>query len=131
MKWRAGEVANRRGLPLSRSVLSDRGEPVEEAAGRFGRRVDFAEVAELALGVVEEAGAGVRLRGNGRPQASIQDANGDGILDLVAHVSTEALQLTYGDTEAVLEARYYPAEDFTRPLDAVRIRGSDTVRVVP
>ncbi len=68
------------------------------------------------------AGASVRLKGNGTPMSSVQDVNGDGLPDLVVHVSTEALQLTASDAEAVLEGQ---------TTDGRRIRGTDTIRVVP
>jgi N-acetylneuraminic acid mutarotase len=68
------------------------------------------------------AGAQVKLKGKGTPQASFEDINGDGLLDLVVHVSTEALQLSEGDTEAVLEGRTF---------GGTLIRGVDSVRIVP
>jgi hypothetical protein len=68
------------------------------------------------------AGASVKFRGNGTPMFSVQDVNGDGLPDLVVHVSTEALQLTASDAEAVLEGQ---------TTDGRRIRGTDTIRVVP
>lgn len=68
------------------------------------------------------ASAPVALRGKGTPTASAQDVNADGLLDLVVHVSTEALQLSETDTEAVLEGSTF---------NGIRIRGVDTVRVVP
>jgi hypothetical protein len=68
------------------------------------------------------ANAGVKLRGNGSPQTIQQDVNNDGLIDLVVHVETEALQLTEGDVEAVLEAQTY---------GGTLIRGSDTIRIVP
>ncbi len=71
---------------------------------------------------VSLAGAGVRLRGNGTPQAAAQDVNGDGLPDLVVQVSTQALQLAAADVEAVLTGR---------TCGTRRIRGVDTVRVVP
>lgn len=40
------------------------------------------------------AGAPVSLKRNGTPAASLEDVNGDGLLDLVVHVNTEALQPT-------------------------------------
>lgn len=40
------------------------------------------------------AGAPVSLRRNGTTASSLEDVNGDGLLDLVVHVSTEALQPT-------------------------------------
>jgi len=67
------------------------------------------------------ASAGVRMRGRGRSQASFEDVNGDGRLDLVVHIDTEALQLSATDTEAVLEGRTF---------DGAYIRGTDTIRIV-
>ena len=37
--------------------------------------------------------------------ASVQDVNNDGLLDLVVHISTQALQLSDTDTQAVLEGQ--------------------------
>jgi predicted extracellular nuclease len=68
------------------------------------------------------ASAPVALKGNGMPQASLEDVNGDGLRDLVIHVSTSALQLTPTSVEAVLEGMTY---------DGRRIRGTDTVVIVP
>jgi hypothetical protein len=68
------------------------------------------------------ASASVRLKGNGTPQASVQDVNGDGLLDLVVHVSTEALILSLTDTQAMLEGHTY---------GGYSIRGFDSVRIVP
>jgi len=66
------------------------------------------------------AGAKVRLKGKGTPMASIEDLNGDGMMDLVVHVETKALQLTTTSTEAILEGKTYSRR---------RIRGSDSVLV--
>lgn len=68
------------------------------------------------------AGAQVRLRGNGTAMASFEDIDGDGLLDLVVHVSTQALQLSGGDIEAILEGQTF---------GGTRIRGVDSVRIVP
>ena len=68
------------------------------------------------------ASAPVALKGKGTPMASFEDVNGDGLLDQVVHVNTEALQLSETDEEAVLEGR---------TSDGAPIRGTDTVRVVP
>jgi hypothetical protein len=54
--------------------------------------------------------------------ASFEDANSDGLLDLVVHVSASALQLTAGDTQAALAGRTFEGR---------QINGSDSVRVVP
>ena len=66
--------------------------------------------------------AAVRLRGNGTPMAVLEDVNGDGRLDLLVHVTTQALSLTDGDAEATLTGRTLSGEP---------IRGSDAVRVIP
>jgi hypothetical protein len=68
------------------------------------------------------ASAPVQLRGNGTAQASLQDVNSDGLLDLVVQVMTEALQLSDTDTEATLEGT---------TTVGTPIRGYDTVRIVP
>lgn len=68
------------------------------------------------------ASAPVKLKGQGTPMASFVDVNADGLLDLVVHVSTETLQLSEVDTEAVLEGQTF---------DGTTITGVDTVRVVP
>lgn len=68
------------------------------------------------------AGAAVKLKGNGSPMATHQDVNGDGFVDLVIHVNTEALQLSETDTEAVLDGL---------TSGGVWIRGKDSIRVVP
>lgn len=68
------------------------------------------------------ASAPVKLRGRGRPQASEQDVDGDGLVDLVVHVETEALDLDENDTEAVLEGLTTGGLEF---------RGVDSIRVVP
>jgi hypothetical protein len=68
------------------------------------------------------ASAPVKLKGQGTPMSSFEDINKDGLLDLVIHVSSQALQLTETDTEAVLEGK---------TSDGRLIRGRDTVRVVP
>lgn len=67
------------------------------------------------------ADAGVKVRGNGTAQASEQDVNGDGLLDLVVHVLTEGLNLTDGDEQATLMAQTF---------HGTNIEGSDSVRVV-
>lgn len=54
--------------------------------------------------------------------ASVEDVNEDGFDDLVVHVDTQALQLSEGDTIAVLQGQTY---------DGVSIIGEDTVRIVP
>jgi hypothetical protein len=67
------------------------------------------------------AGASVRIKGKGTPQASASDVNGDGLLDLIVHVDTTTLQLSEANTEAILEGETF---------DGQKIRGTDTIRIV-
>ena len=68
------------------------------------------------------ASAPVQLKGKGTPMSSVEDVNGDGLPDLVVHVSTSALQLSQADTQADLEGATF---------GGLQVKGSDTVRVVP
>lgn len=68
------------------------------------------------------ASAPVKLKGNGNTQTSVTDVNGDGKDDIVVHILTEALELSATDVEASLEGE-------TR--DGIKIRGMDSIRVVP
>jgi hypothetical protein len=67
------------------------------------------------------AGAPVRRHGNGAPMASLEDANGDGLLDLVVHVEAGSLQIPPGATEAVLKGNTY---------DGAAIQGTDSIEVI-
>lgn len=53
---------------------------------------------------------------------ALEDVNSDGLLDLVVHVATDALQLSETDTEAILEGQTF---------EGTSITGVDSVRVVP
>jgi len=68
------------------------------------------------------AGANVKVKGKGTAMASFQDVNGDGLLDLVVQVETQALELSLGDTRAVLEGKTF---------GGAHVYGSDSVRIVP
>ncbi len=68
------------------------------------------------------ASAPVKLKGNGTAMYSFQDINNDGLLDLVVHVSAEALQLS--ETDEVANLIGYTS-------DLTEIIGNDTIRVVP
>jgi Thrombospondin type 3 repeat len=67
------------------------------------------------------AGAIVKLKGSGAPIASFQDVNGDGRLDLVVQVVTQSLNLTSGDTQALLQGKTF---------DGATVCGVDSVRIV-
>ncbi len=54
--------------------------------------------------------------------ASFEDIDVDGLLDIVVHVSTEALEIIETDEVAVLEGYTF---------DGIPFRGTDTVRIVP
>jgi len=67
--------------------------------------------------------ARVLLKGKSGPyMTSVKELNGDGLLDLLVHVETTALQLSEGDIEAVLEGKTY---------GGLCIRGTDTIRITP
>ena len=69
------------------------------------------------------AGASVKLIGKGsKYSASLEDVNGDGYLDLVCRIETASFLVESGASTAVLEAETY---------DGQRIRGEDTIRIVP
>jgi len=70
---------------------------------------------------VRLAGAEVRIKGKGDPQANIEDVDGDGLIDIVVHVDTKALELSAEDTEAILTGETY---------DGIKFQGVDTVRIV-
>jgi hypothetical protein len=61
----------------------------------------------------------------GAPALSIggtpDDVNGDGLLDLVLHFSTQSLSLNSGDTEACLTGKTLSGQEF---------KGCDSVNIV-
>ena len=66
------------------------------------------------------AGATVKAKGNGIPMASFHDVNNDGLLDLLVHINTKALQLSESDTTA----------DFVGyTFDGTEVIGSDSIIV--
>jgi hypothetical protein len=67
------------------------------------------------------SGATAKLKGNGAPIVSFQDVNGDGRLDLVIQILTQALELTNGDTQALLQGKTF---------DGATVCGVDSVRIV-
>ncbi len=70
---------------------------------------------------VTVAGAPVILTPNGTPMSSLEDINGDGLLDLVVHVSTAALQPD-SDDDCLVEGTTFHGQYFF---------GFDTVALVP
>ena len=79
------------------------------------------------------AGAPVKLKKNGMLMYAYEDANGDGRVDLVVHVSTQDLQLDESSPVAVLTGKTFGKVDIItgKTLGEVPITGADTVRVVP
>jgi len=67
------------------------------------------------------ADAAVKVKGKGTPLYSIDDVDGDGLLDIIVHVETQGLALTYGDTKAELKGETYGGQ---------KISGEDSVRIV-
>jgi len=68
---------------------------------------------------VTVAGTPVVIKPNGTPMSSVEDINGDGLLDLVVHVSTAALQPNF-DNECLVEGTTF---------DGQFVWGTDTVAV--
>lgn len=79
------------------------------------------DVSQIDLLSVTLANANIKLRGNGTLMASFSDVNGDGFLDVVIHITTSALDLSYDEQEAVLEGSMVNGRKF---------RGKDSVRIV-
>ena len=70
---------------------------------------------------VSLAGGSVRLVGKGNKfQSGIEDANGDGLLDLVVHIDTADSMIQPGDSVAEL----------TATCGDLVITGSDAIRIV-
>jgi hypothetical protein len=71
---------------------------------------------------VRLAGVPVSLRNNGTPMASLEDVNGDGLIDLVLHFSIQALPQFTSDTDITLVGE---------TSDGQLITGSDSIHLVP
>lgn len=80
------------------------------------------DASTVAPETVVLAGAHVRLKGNGDPAISLEDVNGDGLLDLILQFDTQSLEITSSDTQANLTGR-------TR--DGLKIVGHDEIKIVP
>jgi len=75
----------------------------------------------MDVGSIRFAGASVNVKPNGEFQASFEDVNGDGLLDLMLHFNTQDLNLTTASTQATL----------TGTTDTGRcVTASDSVRIV-
>jgi hypothetical protein len=68
------------------------------------------------------SGAGVRTRPNGNPVAGLDDANRDGLRDLIIQIERTDLNLVATDTEAVLQGMTFSGKF---------VRGKDSVVVIP
>ena len=83
---------------------------------------DAFPVADVDLSTVFFAGAPVATLLDGSFQAALEDSDGDGRDDLVAHFETAALMLEVGDVEASLAGKLSDGREF---------KGTDVVRVKP
>jgi len=68
------------------------------------------------------AGSTVRVKGKSGNAGSLEDVDGDGDLDLVVQVYMDELELSPGDTEAILTAYTY---------SGLMVTGSDFLKIVP
>lgn len=64
---------------------------------------DSFDASAIDLDTVTVAGAPIDIKPNGTTASSLQDINGDGLLDLVIHIDTSALQLNSFNSEAIVE----------------------------
>ena len=76
------------------------------------RSTDEFDASAIDPATVTVAGAPVDVRPNGTLASSLQDINGDGLLDLVVHINTAGLQLTNFNTEAVVEGFTFDGKFF-------------------
>jgi hypothetical protein len=68
------------------------------------------------------AASAVNIKGNGSPQSSFEDVNGDSRPDVVAHFPTQSLGLTKTSTSATLTGKTFSGRC---------IAGTDSVKIVP
>ena len=74
---------------------------------------------------ISVAGASVSLRRNGTTASSLEDVNGDGLLDLVVHVNTPDLQLT--DPNQVLLECYTNSGEYLWGTDEITLSEGGTL----
>jgi hypothetical protein len=70
---------------------------------------------------VKLAGASVKMKKNGEYMASFEDVDEDGMIDIVLHFITTELELSFGDTTAMLEGQTF---------DGILFWGEDTITVI-
>jgi hypothetical protein len=63
----------------------------------------------------------IRIKKNGKPMSAFEDINGDGLLDMIAHIDCANLNLKTADKTAVLKGMTF---------DGIYIRGEDSVKVI-
>jgi hypothetical protein len=80
------------------------------------------DVTDIDTSTLDFAGLAVRVKGNGAPQCSIEDANGDGYDDLVCQFVDDATTWTPGDAVATLTGLLH---------DGTFFEGTDTINIVP
>lgn len=80
------------------------------------------DVTQIDRSTLLFAGLPVRVKGNGAPQCSISDVNGDGYNDLVCQFVDNVDDWLPGDAEATLAGNL---------LDTTPFAGTDTIRIVP
>jgi len=80
------------------------------------------DVHQIDPTTIKLADASIKIKGNGQPMVSYSDVNGDGITDAIVQITTQALQLTIGDTMTNLEGSLISGDIF---------KGSDSINIVP
>jgi hypothetical protein len=79
------------------------------------------------------AGAPVRPFGNNSDKVILQDVNQDGLMDAVVHIEVNQLNLSAGDTVAVMVGKTFPQSVVgdPQPPGPISFTGQDFVNIVP
>ncbi len=78
------------------------------------------DVAQIDNTTITLANAGIKLKGNGQPVANYENINGDGFIDIIVYIFTDALQLTETDEKAELNSFLFNGRNIKRE-DLARI----------
>jgi len=101
------------------NCINNNGHGVIPVAILSSPEFDATQVAPLTVSLEGQA---VRVRGNGQPQASAEDVNGDGLDDLVVQIQDVDGTFQEGDTTATLTGETF---------SGTQIEGTESICIVP
>lgn len=126
--FNAGSSGKCRETTLSADIDIKPGDPENSLNLHSNGKTSVAIIGSTSIDVlqidpisIKLAGSQVLLKGKGKPMISFEDVNGDSIIDLVAHVQTNVMQLNINSTEAIINASTF---------GGVAITGKDYVNIV-